>query len=92
MYEVNHSGQHFHMPIRLRGKQRSKDMVAMLDSGATTKFLHRRFVEQNKVTTRKLVKPIPLYNIDGSENRDGTITEVAVLDMEVGEHTETVVS
>ena len=79
------------MPIRLRGKQRSKDVVAMLNSGVTTKFLHRRFVEQNKVTTRKLAKPIPLYNIDGSENRDGTITEVAVLDMEVGEHTETVV-
>ena len=91
VYEVNHSGQHFHMPIRLRGKQRSKDVVTMLDSGATTKFLHRRFVEQNKVTTRKLAKPILLYNIDGSENCDGTITEVAVLDMEVGEHTETVV-
>ena len=72
MYEVNHSGQHFHMPIRLRGKQCSKDVVAMLDSGVTTKFLHRRFMEQNKVTTRKLAKPIPLYNIDGKAERRST--------------------
>ena len=63
----------------------------MVDSGATTKFLHRRFVEKNQVTTRKLARPIPLYNIDGTENRDGTITEVAVLDMAIGDHQEKVV-
>lgn len=62
----------------------------MVDSGATTKFLHRRFVARNQVTTRKLAKPIPLYNIDGSENRDGTITEVAVLTMKIGDHEEEV--
>ena len=63
----------------------------MVDSGATTKFLSRRFVERNRVTTRRLAKPIPLYNIDGTENRDGTITEVAVLDMAIGDHREKVV-
>ena len=63
----------------------------MVDSGATTKFLHRRFVEQNHMSIRKLKQPIPLYNIDGTENRDGTITEVAILDMTVGDHQEQVV-
>ena len=91
VYEVNHSGQHFHIPIRLIGKQRQKDLVAMVDSGATTKFLHRRFIERNRVQTRKLARPIPLYNIDGTENRDGTISKVAVLDMAVGDHQEKVV-
>ncbi|EJF59258.1 hypothetical protein DICSQDRAFT_15600, partial [Dichomitus squalens LYAD-421 SS1] len=74
----------------LSSKQRSKELVAMVDSGATTKFLHRRFVARNQVTMRKLAKPIPLYNIDGSENRDGTITEVAVLTMKIGNHEEEV--
>ena len=91
VYEVNRSGQHFHIPVRLISKQQHKDIIAMVDSGATTKFLHRRFVERNSVTTRKLARPIPLYNIDGTENCDGTITEVAVLDMAVGDHREKVV-
>ena len=48
-------------------------------------------MKDNKVTTRKLKKPIPLYNIDGSENCDGTVSEVAVLDMTIGTHQEPVV-
>ncbi|RDX40185.1 hypothetical protein OH76DRAFT_1302345, partial [Lentinus brumalis] len=75
----------------LSGKRREKDVVAMVDSGATTKFLHRRFVEENRVATRKLASPIRLYNIDGTENRDGTIAEVAVLGMTIGDHQEQVV-
>lgn len=63
----------------------------MVDSGATTKFIHRRFIQQNRVKTRKLSKPIPLFNIDGTTNKDGTISEVAVLNMAIGEHTEQVV-
>ena len=63
----------------------------MVDSGATTKFLYRHFVEWNSVTTRKLARLIPLYNIDGTENCDGTIMEVAVLDMAVRNHQEKVV-
>ena len=86
IYEADHGGQHFHIPIRLSGKQQHKDITAMVDSGATTKFLNRRFVKDNKVTTRKLKKPIPLYNIDGSEYRDSTVSEVAVLDMTIGTH------
>ena len=40
IYEADHGGQHFHIPVRLSGKQRHKDITAMVDSGATTKFLN----------------------------------------------------
>ena len=41
--------------------------------------------------TRKLARPIPLYNIDGTENHDGMIMEVAMLDMAIRDHQEKVV-
>ena len=47
---------------------RTKDIVAMVDSGATATFIHRKFVEENKIRTRKLSRPVPLFNIDGTEN------------------------
>ena len=86
IYELDRDGQHFHVPVQLIGKQHRKEVVAMVDSGATTTFLSRRFVKENRVVTRKLATPIPLYNIDGTLNRDGTITDVAILELEIGAH------
>lgn len=79
---------HFHIPVKLKGVHRSKNIVAMVDSGATATFIHRKFVD---ICTRKLDEPIPLFNIDGTENREGFITHVAVLDMIIGLHSEKVV-
>lgn len=63
----------------------------MVDSGATTKFMNQCFVHENKVCTRKLKHPIPLYSIDGLLNKAGSISEVAVLYMKIGDHEEKVV-
>lgn len=60
----------------------------MLDSGASTLFLNKHFVDKHKVTTRKLAKPIEVFNIDGTPNKVGMITEVAVLNLEDGEYKE----
>ncbi|OSX61885.1 hypothetical protein POSPLADRAFT_1057659 [Postia placenta MAD-698-R-SB12] len=57
----------------------------MVDSGATTKFINKRFIEENKVQTQKLKEPIPLYNINGTLNKDRSISEVAVLQMHIGD-------
>ena len=62
----------------------------MVDSGASTLFIHSRFVQENKVATRELARPIRLLNIDGTENRRGRITHVADLTMKLGEHLEKV--
>ena len=64
----------------------------MVDSGATTTFINKKFIEKNRVRTRKLCRPIQLYNIDRSENAIGRITEVFVTRVEIGKnHQERVV-
>ena len=78
IYELDCDGQHFHVPVQLIGKQHWKEVVAMVDSSATTIFLNRWFIKENRVVTQKLAMPIPLYNIDGTLKCDGTITDVAI--------------
>ena len=80
-----------HIPVLISGKKRQKEVVAMIDSGATNTFISKRFVWDNKIPTRKLQNPVLLFNIDGTENRAGRITEMAVLRMKINDHDEQVV-
>lgn len=82
------TSEHFHIPITLGGRQHTRNVVAMVDSGASTLFLNRRFVEEHSVRTVRLDQPIPLYNIDHSSNAAGSIKSVAPLEMSVGTHRE----
>ena len=77
-----------HIPITLKGKNRSATTQAMIDSGASTSFLNWRFVKRNNVTTQKLNTPIPLRNADDSENAMGAITHTAQLQLIIGQHHE----
>ena len=87
VHETGSESEHFHIPVTLCGVRRRKEVIAIVDSGASTLFIHRRFVHENKIRTRKLREPIRVYNIDGTENKAGAITEVAVVNMQVGDHT-----
>ena len=49
-------------------------------------FMNKKFIKENHIAVDKLAQPIQLFNIDGTENRDGTITHVAILDMITGTH------
>lgn len=88
IYEVPTKSEHFHIPITLGGRHKSKEVTAMIDSGASTLFINKKFIEKHGVKTQKLKQPIAVYNIDGTPNRAGFITEMAVLTMTVGEHKE----
>ncbi|OAX30572.1 hypothetical protein K503DRAFT_659420, partial [Rhizopogon vinicolor AM-OR11-026] len=72
----------------LEGKNRKADIKALVDSGASTLFLSRRFVEEHSVSTRKLLRAIPVRNIDGTLNADGSMTHYATLKMKIAEHEE----
>jgi hypothetical protein len=61
---------------------------ALLDSGATGLFLDTRFTQENNLNTRKLPRAIPVYNVDGTLNQGGSITEEVDLIMRFQDHTE----
>ena len=60
----------------------------MIDCGASDIFINKRFVHLNKILTHKLDKPRPVYNIDGSLNKAGSITHGVWLTMSIGSYTE----
>jgi hypothetical protein len=83
--ELTPSSSHFKVRITLRGRNRSATVAAMVDSGATALFISKRFVKENKICTHPILHEIPLYNIDGSKNRAGSITRATRLRLKVGD-------
>ena len=63
---------------------------ALIDSGATGLFMDWRYVECYKLTTRKLHHPIVVYNVDGSPNEAGCITETVEVILRLNGHSERV--
>jgi hypothetical protein len=51
------------------------DLRALLDCGATGLFIDKTFVEKNGLKTRTLPRPLKVFNVDGSPNSMGQITE-----------------
>jgi hypothetical protein len=54
-------------------------LKALLDNGATGLFIDRKFVHQNGLKTRVLPDPTKVYNVDGTLNQGGLITEEVTL-------------
>jgi hypothetical protein len=52
---------------------------ALIDCGATGCFIDIEWAKLNNIPTRPLTKPIPVYNIDSTENDAGMITDIAAL-------------
>jgi len=56
-----------------------KSVNSFVDSRATVEFIDCHYAKSNRLHTRKLSKPIPVYNVDGTLNEAGSITEVVDL-------------
>ena len=55
------------------------EVDALLDCGATSLFINHMLVQNNGICMHKLEHPITVYNIDGTVNRGGSITEEVTL-------------
>ena len=60
----------------------------LLDCSATDLFIHSDFIQRNKLTTKKLSRPLPVYNVDGTLNEAGSISEVWDAILRYHDHTE----
>jgi hypothetical protein len=58
---------------------------ALLDSGATENFVDKWLVKQLGIGQRKMKQPRRVFNVDGSENKHGTLTHYCLLRVKKGD-------
>src|SRR3981189_456319 len=54
-----------------------RNTSALVDCGATGLFVDTEYVRSNNIPTHRLTSPIPVYNVNGTANEAGAITEIA---------------
>ena len=65
------------VPVQLQMVDDGRFFVtnALLDSGCTGSVINKKFVEKHSISTKKVARPIPIYNADGTRNEAGSIKE-----------------
>jgi predicted aspartyl protease len=61
---------------------------ALIDCGATGCFIDIEWAKLNNIPTRPLTNLIPVYNVDGTANDAGTITDIADVILRYETHSE----
>jgi len=75
---LNACGMLIILPIEVSTTDTSEvhSVKALLDSGATDNFIDQDFVWTKGINTWSISRPILVYNVDGSPNETGQISEV----------------
>ncbi len=78
------------LPIHLKTTDMMEEASseAMIDTGATSDFIDQDFIRNAKLPTRKLSQPMPVYNVNGTPNKAGSIHEVMDMIMTYSGHSE----
>ena len=74
-----------HIPATITEK--NVETNALLDSGAGGIFMDKNYIKQHHITMELLPKPIKVYNVDGTQNKTGSITWYTWQNMVIGGHT-----
>ena len=75
------------VPVSFRTAYRRADKILLVDSGATNNFMDPRTVKHFKLGTQKLGEPRKIWNIDGTNNKAGMITDFVDLSVQVNQET-----
>ena len=63
--------------------QKTIEMTALLDTRAGGKFIDQNFIQNQKIKMKNLEHPIEVLNVDGTPNKQGTITKYTQLDLTI---------
>src|SRR5260221_591044 len=90
IYILSKSACTLNMSIELRTTTslHSISTSALLDSGVTGMFVNRAFAQKHKLETHPLPNPVPVHNVDGTPNENGSIMEEVEVILWYGQHTE----
>ena len=76
------------IPVQVQGPVNTIEVEALLDSGATGCFIDKSWALDRCLRLSKLMKPVPVLNVDGTRNQEGDITHYVLLTVGVGKHAE----
>ena len=54
---------------------RTVETLALIDLGAGGMFIGETFARNHNLPLTRLINPIPVYNVDGTRNKQGEITQ-----------------
>ena len=61
------------MKIPFRSLSEQAEETVLIDSGATENFLDKETWQKMGIESHKMVKPITVYNVNGTENSQGKL-------------------
>jgi len=73
-----------HLPIRISHDGKIIETKALIDSGAGGTFMDQNFARKHRLPLEKLEEPLIVFNVDGTQNKKGTITHFTELDVNFG--------
>jgi hypothetical protein len=65
------------------GQKKIVKATTLLDTGAGGKFINQNFIWNQKIEMKELKYPIEVFNVDGTPNKQGTITKYTQLDLTI---------
>ena len=77
------------IPILIKCAEENKtvEILGLIDSGAGGKFIDQNYAKTLGLETKLLNKPITARNVDGTENKQGKITNYVDLDLTINGRT-----
>ena len=77
------------VPVLFKSAHATAERQVLIDSGATDNFICSALLKRLQISTRTAANSIRIWNVDGTHNQDGAITQYADLIVRTGKEEKT---